>query len=358
MSAPLRVVYYVNQFFAGLGGEAQAGVGPAVRPGALGPGLHLQQLLAPAAEVVATAFCGDTYFADQPEAATAALLDAIRSFAPDVVVLGPAFNAGRYGLACARLGAALARDLGIPAITGMHAENPGLDLCRAAWAGEGTPPPLWAVQTDADARGMRAALERMAALARAAAAGSLPPAREGGYFPRGVRRNVHVAEPAAARAVALLVRKLRGEPFATELAPPGGERVPPAPPVRALAQATVALITDGGLVPRGNPDGLPPGDALRYAVLDVGDRDRLDAAAYEAYHRGYDTTLASADPNRLVPLDAARDLERAGRIGRLLPYVYTTAGCSAPVANARRIGRAIAVDLQRQGVDAAIVTST
>jgi glycine reductase len=134
--------------------------------------------------------------------------------------------------------------------------------------------------------------------------------------------------------------------------------VPPAPPVPALAGATVALVTDGGLVPRGNPDALPAGNALRYAALDVGALDGLDAAAYEAHHRGYDTSLASADPNRLVPLDAARDLERAGRFGRLLQYVYTTAGCSAPVANARRIGREIAAELQREGVHAAIVTST
>jgi hypothetical protein len=42
----------------------------------------------------------------------------------------------------------------------------------------------------------------------------------------------------------------------------------------------------------------------------------------------------------------------------LLQYVYTTAGCSAPVANARRIGREIAAELQREGVHAAIITST
>ena len=89
MSEPFRVVHYVNQFFAGIGGGEQAGVGPPVREGLLGPGARLQQLLVPAGSVVATAVCGDNYFADQPEQATAALLASIRPFAPDAVVLGP-----------------------------------------------------------------------------------------------------------------------------------------------------------------------------------------------------------------------------------------------------------------------------
>ena len=61
------------------------------------------------------------------------------------------------------------------------------------------------------------------------------------------------------------------------------------------------------------------------------------------------------------PVGPARRRTRAGtrgRIGRLLPTVYATAGCSAPVANARRVGREIADALREQGVDAAIVTST
>ena len=368
MAEAFRVVYYANQFFAGVGGEEQAGVGPRIGPAALGPGARLQQLLAPEGTIVATAYCGDTYFADQPEQATAALLGLIRPFRPDLVVLGPAFNAGRYGLACAQLGAAVARELAIPAVTGMYAENPGLELARGdvAQVGAGQAPPegaqhaapLLVVRTEADARGMGAALARMAALARALCRGELPSPADGGYFPRGVRVNVRVDQPAAERAVALLLKKLRGEPFATELRPPEREQVPPAAAVRTLAQATVALVTDGGLVALGNPEGMGPALAERYCVLDVGEQERLERARHEVRRRGYDTALVNADPNRLVPLDAARELERAGRFGRLLPRVYATAGCSAPVANARRIGRQIAAELRQQGVDAAIVTST
>ena len=34
----MKVVHYLNQFFAGIGGEEQADSPPEVRPGALGPG--------------------------------------------------------------------------------------------------------------------------------------------------------------------------------------------------------------------------------------------------------------------------------------------------------------------------------
>jgi glycine reductase len=38
MGTPVRVVHYLNQFFAGLGGEEPAGVGVAARDGAVGSG--------------------------------------------------------------------------------------------------------------------------------------------------------------------------------------------------------------------------------------------------------------------------------------------------------------------------------
>lgn len=349
MSDACRVVHYVNQFFAGIGGEEAAGVGPALRDGPIGPGIRLQQLLHPRGSIVATALCGDTYFGDHPERAVVELTRLIRPLRPDLLVLGPAFNSGRYGLACARLGVELARELGVPAVTGMHEENPGVELARRV---------ILVARTEATARGMEAALQRMASLARAALAGEVPSPGAGGYFPRGIRVNVRVERPAAERAVEMLLKKLRGEPFETELGPPVAEQVPPAPPVADPRRATIALVTDGGLVPRGNPLRMPPSLCERYCVVEVGGLERLDPTLHEVYHRGYDTSLVNEDPNRLVPLDAARQLEREGRIGRLVPRVYSTAGCSAPVANARRVGREIAEALRADGVEAAILTST
>ena len=64
MSSPLRVVHYINQFFAGVGGEEQAGVGVSVRDGAVGPGRALDKALGGAATVAATIVCGDNFVSD------------------------------------------------------------------------------------------------------------------------------------------------------------------------------------------------------------------------------------------------------------------------------------------------------
>ncbi len=48
----------------------------------------------------------------------------------DAVVAGPAFNAGRYGVACGTACKAIEEELNIPTVTGMYVENPGVDMFR------------------------------------------------------------------------------------------------------------------------------------------------------------------------------------------------------------------------------------
>ena len=62
----IRVVLYLNQFFAGLGAEEYAGTGPGKKSGAVGPGIALQQALGEGAHVVATVHCGDIHSALPP----------------------------------------------------------------------------------------------------------------------------------------------------------------------------------------------------------------------------------------------------------------------------------------------------
>ena len=97
MDHPLRVVHYVNQFFAGFGGEDKADVGPVAYEGITGAAAGLQKALGSAALVVATVYCGDNYMADRGERAAAEVADLIKGFEPNLVIAGPAFNAGRYG---------------------------------------------------------------------------------------------------------------------------------------------------------------------------------------------------------------------------------------------------------------------
>src|SRR4029077_2491732 len=96
--ATLRVVCYLNQFFGQLGGEDKAGVGSQVVTGAVGPARAVQQALGDSGTVVATVICGDNYVAEQTERAIAELLELVTAQRPDLVIAGPAFLAGRYGV--------------------------------------------------------------------------------------------------------------------------------------------------------------------------------------------------------------------------------------------------------------------
>src|SRR5256712_11353099 len=123
---------------------------------------------------------------------------------PDLVVAGPGFLAGRCGVACGALCAAVQAELKIPAVTGMHAENPGVELYRRQ---------VYIVPTGAEATRMLNEVKRLVALglklARREAIGA--PAAEG-YFARGVTRTAVVEAAAADRAVAMLLDKLAGRP--------------------------------------------------------------------------------------------------------------------------------------------------
>jgi glycine reductase len=128
--------------------------------------------------------------------------------------------------------------------------------------------------------------------------------------------------------------------------------------VETLRRATIALVTDGGLVPRGNPDGIEALAATRWGAYTIQGRDRLDPAQYDNVHRGYDTTFVKQDPHRLLPVDVVRELEADGAIGKLHETVYSTTGVATTLAHSERMGREIAAKLRAAGVDAVILTST
>ena len=348
--ASLRVVCYLNQFFGQLGGEDKAGVGPQVVTSAVGPARAIQQALGDAGTVVATVICGDNYVAEQTERATAELIDLVAAQRPDLLVAGPAFLAGRYGVACGALCAAVQAKLGVPAITGMHAENPGVDLYRRQ---------TYIVQTGGEATRMLDDARRLVGLGLRLARGEAPgsPADEG-YFARGVTRNVVADRNGAERAVAMLLDKLAGRPFASEVPLPDFPPVAAPRLLKTLEGATIALVTDGGWVPRGNPDGIEALNATRYGAYSIEGKSELDAGQYDNVHRGYDTTYVKKDPHRLVPVDVARELEESGAIGKLYETVYSTVGVATTLAHSARMGQEIAEKLRAAGVDAVILTST
>jgi len=349
-AAAIRVVHYVNQFFGGLGGEDKADVGPRIIDGPVGPGRALQAALGGCGEVVATVVCGDNYFAERPDEALREVLQLIQSCRPDVLIAGPGFDAGRYGIACGMICSAAEAKLRLPAVTGMHEENPGVALyARDAWI----------VQTGETVAGMSAAIAAMAKLALRLVAGEDPgrPA-EGGYFPRGRLVNVMAERTGAERVVDMLLAKLRGEPYESEVKLPQYDHIAPAPAIRDMRLATVALVTDGGFVPKGNPDRIENRHATRWGAYGVDLVDARKREAYEVVHGGYDPVFVHEDPNRLLPVDVMRELERDGTIGRLHARFYSTSGLASVVKNSEKMGREIAERLRAEGVSAAILTST
>lgn len=350
MSRKIRVVHYLNQFFGQIGGEEKAGTKPRKRDGAVGPGLLFQQLLGGDAEIVGTVICGDNYVNEQMEAAREEVLDLVKQYTPDLLLAGPAFNAGRYGTACGAVCEAVARELGIPAVTGMFPENPGVDLYKRG---------AYIVATETSTLGMKEAAQKMAALGTKLVRGEpLGSPLEEGYIPRGIRKNYFAREKGATRAVEMLLRKIRGEPFQTEYPMPVFDRVEPLPPIQDLSQVAVALITSGGIVPKGNPDRVESSSASKYGKYPIGGVEALSPKTHETTHGGYDPTYANEDPHRVLPLDVLRDLEREGVIGALYPHYYATVGNGTSVANAKRFAQEIGKDLIRDGVKAVIISST
>ena len=350
MSQGLRVVHYLNQFFGGLGGEEKADAAPQAIDGPIGPGRAITNALGDRGNVARTVICGDNYFADNEKEALNELLSLVRACEPDLLMAGPAFNAGRYGVACGQLCKAVNEKMGIPAVTAMYEENPGTDLYQKD---------VFIVKTDESVKGMNDAVSKMVNIGlRLASDEPLGRPADEGYFPRGIIRNEFRDRNAAERAVEMVLARIKGDPIEPELELPKFEHVKPAVLEKDLATATVALATDGGLVPKGNPDKMASSRSTRFAVYSIKGLATLRPEEFEANHMGFDTDLVNQDPNRLVPLDALRELEEEGVIGKVHEKVYTTAGVATSLKNAEIIAQGIAEAMKAGGVDAVILTST
>jgi glycine reductase len=324
-----------------VGGEDSAGQGPTLVEGAAGPGRKLDELLGDEHQIVATVWCGD----DRGPGATAEILETIQGAEPDLVLTGPAFTSGRYGLACARVAAA-ASAAGLAAVASMHEDNPGLDEAGAA--------PV--VASGEVARRMGPSLETLGAAARKVLAGEALTADDG-RIGKVARLSAMADAPAAQRAVDLALARLAGDRDATEIPLPRFDSVTPAAPVADVSQATIALVTEGGLVPDDNPGSLESARATRWLRYPL-EGDTLEPGSYRSVHGGFSSVHANADPHRIVPLDVARELEAEGAIGNLVPEYFVTTGNGTSVANARRFGIEWATDMHRSGARAAILTAT
>lgn len=347
----IRVVHYINQFFANIGGEEKADYPAELRVGEkIGPGLALTQQFGEEAEIVATIVCGDSYFNENLEKAKAEILEMVKGQNPDIFIAGPAFNAGRYGVACGTVCDMIQEELGIPAVTGMYVENPGADMFKNK---------VYTVPTKNSAAGMRDAVKKLAPLALKLAKGEkIGASCEDNYMPNGIRVNLFEEKRGSKRAVEMLLKKIAGKPFVTEFPMPTFDKVDPQPAIKDLSKATIALCTSGGIVPKGNPDHIESSNATRYGEYDITGVEDLTEETYETAHGGYDPVYANEDADRVLPVDVMREFEREGVIGKLHNKFYTTVGNGTAVLSSKAFAEEYAQKMIADGVDAVIMTST
>jgi glycine reductase len=349
MENRVRIVYYLNQFFGGLGGENKANVEVFVQDGYVGPGRALSTIIGNEGEIVATLIGGDNYMNDRSNEAQSTIRTELARLKPDLLIAGPAFEAGRYTLACVGV-CKTARELGIPAVTGMHPDSPGV-----ATGGH----EVIIVPTGSSPVEMTTVLKKMWELGLKMARGEeLGPARNEGYLPRGIRKEILRNEPGYKRAVDMLSAKLYGKAFTTEIPIRIPDRVPAVALTKNLADSIIALVTTGGLIRKGNPDKQTADNPQRYLKHSVAGLESLSQDQWEAYHAGYFNGAVNRNPNYILPLSFMRQLQKEGYIKDVYPWIFAMPGVGTPVSHARELGRAISEELKQAGVDGCLIVST
>lgn len=345
-----KVLYYVNQFFGQIGGEDKADIEPEYREEAIGPAGGFNNLLGDKGEVIGTLICGDNYFNENKEEALAYILDVIKREDPDIVVAGPAFNAGRYGMACSGVVNAVIEELGKKAITGMYIENPAVEYSKDKSI---------IVETTDSAAGMRDALPTMANISKKLMKGEeLGKPKEEGYIPQGKRLTVFADERGSKRAVNMLLARLNDEEFETELPMSEFDSVDPADAIKDLSKATIAIVTTGGMVPEGNPDRLQSSSAQQWNKYDVSSLGSLKEGDFVTVHGGFDPVYANEIPDRVIPLDLLEEAVEEGKLGNVYKYFYTTTGTGTAVGKSVEFGTEIGKELKEAGVDGVVLSST
>ncbi len=345
-----KAILYVNQFFGQIGGEDKADFAPEIREGLVGPGLELAKKLD--AEITHTIICGDNFMGSNTEKALSSIFKMLEDKEIDIFIAGPAFNAGRYGVACGTICKAVKEKYNISVLTSMNVENPGVEMFSSE---------MIIMKGGNSSAKMRSDIGAMAKIANKMLAGiEIESADVDGYFSRGIRKQVMAKnnQPAAERMMDMLLKKLSGQPFKTELPMKMAERVAIAPPLKSLKDAKIAIVSSGGIVPIDNPDRIQSASATRWGRYDISALDRFVAGEYKTIHAGYDPTAADADPNVVVPLDVLRAMEKEGLFGTLHSYFYSTVGTGTSQADATRMAQEIIPFLQEDNVEAVVLVTT
>lgn len=346
----IRVAHYINQFFGGIGGEEEADAPLFFKEGAVGPGFAIGQELGDIGSVVGTIVCGDNYFMEHQADLNYEIIKKLREWDADILIAGPAFNAGRYGVACVEVCKSVQNELEIPTVTAMYKENPGLSLSTSE---------IYVVKAGLSAASMRKTIPPLVKLAvKLALKTEIGPAADEDYYPRGLRKNSFSDEPASKRVVAMLHKKLAGEEYESEVPLEQYIAVEPASAVKGMEDAVVAIVSENGLVPKGNDQRLTSAMCDHFAVYSFEEYEDFNKGEYEVVHGGYDARPVLADRNRELPLDILRELIAEGVIGSVFDKFLVTVGNSNSIENSVKIGQEMAKILKEANVTFAILPST
>lgn len=346
-----NAVMYVNQFFGQIGGEEKAGIPPLIRDGAVGPAAAMNELLTDAV-IIKTVICGDNYMSSNTDEAVEAIIRMLTGLKFDLLIAGPAFQAGRYGVACGTICKAVQERFQVAAVTSMHEENPGVEMFKKD---------IYIMKGSRSSAKMRKDLLQMAGPSNKLLDGSnISGAVEEGFYSRGIRHQAVSLQspPASLRALAMLEKKLGGQEYQTELPMPKMDRVPIAPAIKRLSKATIALITTGGIVPVDNPDRIQSASATRWGRYDITGTYNLAEGVYKTIHAGFDPSAANGDPDVITPVDALRQYEKEGRFKRLHNFLYSTVGTGTTQAEAKRMAGEMIPFLKEDCVHGVILVST
>ncbi len=346
-----KAILYVNQFIGQIGGEDKAGIEPEIHEGQIGPAMQFAKELKDT-EVTHTIICGDNYMGSNTEEAVEAILGMLEGKEFDIFLAGPAFQAGRYTVACGTICKAVKERFAVPVVTSMNEETPGVDMFKKE---------MYILKGGNIASKMRQDVKAMANVANKILSGEpVGSADEDGYFARGIRHQAwrKDGKPASERMMEMLVAKLNGKPFTTELPIPKIDRVDIAAPVADLKEARIALLTTGGIVPVDNPDRIQSASATRWGRYDISGDKKLLGGEYKTIHAGFDPAAADADPNVITPVDALKELLKEGVYKSLHPYFYSTVGTGTTESEAARMAREIVPLLEEDHVDGCILVST
>ena len=123
-----KAIVYINQFFGQIGGEDKADFEPELHEGQVGPAMAMAGQLH--AEITHTIICGDNCMGSRTDWAVEQIMGMLEGKEFDIFIAGPAFQAGRYTVACGTICKAVKEKYGVPVLTSMNEETPGVNMFR------------------------------------------------------------------------------------------------------------------------------------------------------------------------------------------------------------------------------------